>query len=109
MIDRIMFDSVDGVDLSRCFTTSQTTGQLYPGDKPISIQTVFKADQEITIKDQPMLKCQVISFIVCLCVAYVCAISHKVIQSAITKTKKVIPTSPLHHRVSFRGWGRIYL
>ena len=75
-----MFDSVDGVDLSKCFTTSQTTGQLYPGDKPISIQTVFKADQEITIKDQPMLKCQVTSYIVlCVCVClylYTCMCMH---------------------------------
>jgi len=56
---RIMFDTVDGVDLSKYFTTQPTRGTLYPGEKPTSVFTVFKAEQEITIKDQPVLKCQV--------------------------------------------------
>ena len=90
MIYRIMFDSVDGVDLSKCFTTSQTTGQLYPGDKPISIQTVFKADQEITIKDQPMLKCQVTSYIVlCVCVSVFICIRACVCMRSPTKQSNV--------------------
>ena len=54
-----MFDTVDGVDLSKYFTTQPTRGTLYPGEKPTSVFTVFKAEQEITIKDQPVLKCQV--------------------------------------------------
>ena len=67
---RIMFDTVDGVDLSKYFTTQPTRGTLYPGEKPTSVFTVFKADQEITIKDQPVLKCQVRYVHTC------CVVSH---------------------------------
>lgn len=59
MICRIIFDSVDGDDLSKHFVTQPTKGMLYPGDKPIAVTTTFKAEKEITIKDQPVLKCKV--------------------------------------------------
>ena len=68
LIYRIIFDSVDGVDLSKYFITSPTRGMLYPGDKPTPVQTTFKAEQELTIKEQPVLKCQV-----CHCMPIVCA------------------------------------
>lgn len=67
-----MFDSVDGVDLSKYFITSPTRGMLYPGDKPTAVQTTFKAEQELTIKEQPVLKCQV-CLILC---AYQCVYTH---------------------------------
>ena len=57
-----MFDCVDGVDLSKYFTTQPTRGMLYPGEKPQSVFTIFRAEQEITIKDQPVLKCQVLIY-----------------------------------------------
>ena len=69
-----MFDSVDGVDLSKCFATQPTRGMLYPGEKPQSVTTTFKSEQEITIRDQPMLKCQVYCVCMCVCVCVcVCA------------------------------------
>lgn len=63
-----MFDSVDGVDLSKYFITAPIKGILYPGDKPTAVQTTFKAEQELTIKEQPVLKCQVNHYMLMLCV-----------------------------------------
>ena len=76
-----MFDSVDGVDLSKCFTTQPTRGMLYPGEKPQSVTTTFKAEQEITIKDQPMLKCQVCILACChIMCSSVCTCMHACVR-----------------------------
>ena len=46
--------------MAKFFTVSPTHSILYPGDKAQAVSIVFKANREITIKDQAILKCQVL-------------------------------------------------
>jgi hydrocephalus-inducing protein len=35
-------------------------GVLAPQDRQTAVQVIFKSNKEVTVKDQPILKCQVI-------------------------------------------------
>ena len=41
------------------FTVIPNRGPLMPSDRPTQVQVIFRSKDEITIKDQPILKCQV--------------------------------------------------
>ena len=45
------------------FTVVPNKGTLIPSDRPTQVQVVFKSKDELTIKDEPILKCQVM----CMC------------------------------------------
>ena len=55
------FESTDGspVDVAQLFTVIPNRGPLLPTDRPTQVQVIFRSKSEITIKDQPILKCQV--------------------------------------------------
>ncbi|XP_072551301.1 hydrocephalus-inducing protein homolog [Salminus brasiliensis] len=47
-------------NLNSIFTVTPQRGSLFPTDRPTSVQFVFCHNGEVSIKDQPILKCQVI-------------------------------------------------
>lgn len=55
------FESTDGSpsDVGQLFTVIPNRGLLLPTDRPTQVQVIFRSKSEITIKDQPILKCQV--------------------------------------------------
>lgn len=55
------FESTDGspADVAQLFTVIPNRGPLLPTDRPTQVQVIFRSKSEITIKDQPILKCQV--------------------------------------------------
>ena len=48
------------VDYAKMFNITPSHSTLYPGEKAQAVSIAFRADREVTIKDQPILKCQVI-------------------------------------------------
>lgn len=46
-------------DVAQLFTVIPNKGPLLPTDRPTQVQVIFRSKSEITIKDQPVLKCQV--------------------------------------------------
>ena len=52
-------DTFEGVNLSSFFSISPSHSSLFPGDKAQAVSITFQADREIAIKEQPLLKCQV--------------------------------------------------
>ncbi len=42
------------------FTVVPNRGTLGPVDRPQQVQVIFKSNREVAIKDQPILRCQVI-------------------------------------------------
>ena len=60
------FEATDGspADVEKLFTVIPNRGPLLPTDRPTQVQVIFRSKSEITIKDQPIVKCQVkISFL----------------------------------------------
>ena len=55
------FESTDGspLDIGQLFTVIPNRGPLMPTDRPTQVQVIFRSKSEVTIKDQPVLKCQV--------------------------------------------------
>ncbi|XP_077982980.1 hydrocephalus-inducing protein homolog isoform X2 [Glandiceps talaboti] len=47
-------------DVSSLFSVIPQKGTLINSDRPTQVQVIFRSREEITIKDQPVLKCQVI-------------------------------------------------
>ncbi|KAM6946364.1 hydrocephalus-inducing protein homolog [Aplochiton taeniatus] len=47
-------------DLSSIFTVTPQRGVLGPTDRPSGVQFVFRHNKEVVIKDEPILRCQVI-------------------------------------------------
>ena len=41
------------------FTVIPNKGTLIPSDRPTQVQVMFRSKDEVTIKDEPILKCQV--------------------------------------------------
>ena len=74
------FEATDGSpsDVAQLFTVIPNRGPLLPTDRPTQVQVIFRSKSEITIKDQPVLKCQVstlsrLIFLICLCSQPVCS------------------------------------
>lgn len=42
------------------FSVLPTKGTLSPVDRPAQVQVIFKSNREVHVKDQPILRCQVI-------------------------------------------------
>ena len=55
------FEATDGSpsDVAQLFTVIPNRGPLLPTDRPTQVQVIFRSKSEITIKDRPVLKCQV--------------------------------------------------
>lgn len=55
------FEDTDGspADVDKLFTVIPNRGPLLPTDRPTQVQVIFRSKSEITIKDQPVVKCQV--------------------------------------------------
>ena len=47
-------------DVLNLFSVIPNKGTLSPVDRPTNVQVIFKSRTETTIKDQPILRCQVI-------------------------------------------------
>lgn len=47
-------------NVAELFTILPSHGSLLPTDRPTQVQVIFRSKNEITIKEQPMLKCQVL-------------------------------------------------
>ncbi|XP_015224105.2 hydrocephalus-inducing protein homolog isoform X3 [Lepisosteus oculatus] len=50
----------DMPDLTSLFTITPQKGSLNPSDRPTTVQIVFRSNKEVSIKDKPILRCQVI-------------------------------------------------
>lgn len=57
-----MFENVDksNPDVTSLFSVIPQKGTLNSLDRPTQVQVIFKSSKEVTVKDQPILKCQVI-------------------------------------------------
>jgi len=42
------------------FSVSPQQGTLTPTDRPATVQITFQSKREVTVKDQPILRCQVV-------------------------------------------------
>ena len=51
--------ATSGEEIINLFSVIPAKGVLVPNDRPTQVQVIFKSRKEITIKDQPILKCQV--------------------------------------------------
>eukprot|EP00063_Salmo_salar_P029727 XP_014004562.1 PREDICTED: hydrocephalus-inducing protein homolog isoform X1 [Salmo salar] len=47
-------------DLNQIFTITPQKGSLNPNDRPTCVQFVFRHNKEVSIREQPILRCQVI-------------------------------------------------
>ena len=47
-------------DICSMFTVTPQHGTLSPTDRPANIQITFQSNREVIIKDQPILRCQVV-------------------------------------------------
>lgn len=56
------FENVNssGPDVTNLFTVIPNSGTLTSLDRPTQVQVIFRAQEEVNIKEQPILKCQVI-------------------------------------------------
>ena len=52
-------DTFEGLNLSSFFSITPSHSTLFPGDKAQAVSITFHANHEIAIKEQPLLKCQV--------------------------------------------------
>lgn len=105
------FEATDGSpsDVAQLFTVIPNRGPLLPTDRPTQVQVIFRSKNEITIKDQPILKCQVstlshLIYLICLC-------SHPVCSNDLIITRKVVRRPPFLIKlksgiVGFRGEGK---
>ena len=59
---RFVFEPTDDCPQDVCdmFSVSPQKGTLSPVDRPAQVQVNFRSTREVTVKDQPILKCQVI-------------------------------------------------
>ncbi|KAL6479129.1 hypothetical protein MHYP_G00125620 [Metynnis hypsauchen] len=59
---KFMLESTELVinDLNSIFTVMPEKGSLYPNDRPTPVQFIFHHNNEVSIKHQPILRCQVI-------------------------------------------------
>ena len=59
---RFVFDPTDDCPAEICnmFTVTPNKGTLSPVDRPAQVQVTFRSTREVAVKDQPILKCQVI-------------------------------------------------
>ena len=46
-------------DLNSIFTVMPQKGSLYPNDRPTPVQFIFRHNKEVSIKEQQILRCQV--------------------------------------------------
>jgi len=42
------------------FSVSPQQGTLAPNDRPATVQVTFQSNREVTVKDQPILRCRVV-------------------------------------------------
>ena len=49
------------------FTITPNKGTLIPSDRPTQVQIIFRSKDEVTIKDEPILKCQVMNALFNFC------------------------------------------
>ncbi|XP_022080460.1 hydrocephalus-inducing protein homolog isoform X2 [Acanthaster planci] len=49
-----------GQEIINLFSVIPQKGVLVPNDRPTQVQVIFRSRKEVTIRDQPILKCQVI-------------------------------------------------
>lgn len=56
-----VFETSDGTPTNSLdlFTVMPNRGPLLPTDRPTQVQVIFRSKKEVTIKEQPILKCQV--------------------------------------------------
>ena len=56
------FEATDGCapDVCDMFSVVPQKGVLSAVDRPSQVQVIFKSKREVTVKDQPILRCQVI-------------------------------------------------
>ncbi|KAL3860158.1 hypothetical protein ACJMK2_010318 [Sinanodonta woodiana] len=47
-------------NITSMFSVIPSSGTLAPLDRPLPVQVIFKSQKEVTIKEEPILKCQVI-------------------------------------------------
>jgi len=47
-------------DICNMFSVSPQQGMLSPTDRPATVQITFQSNCEVTIKDQPILRCHVL-------------------------------------------------
>ena len=59
---RFIFEPTDECpeDVCKMFSVTPQRGTLSPVDRPAQVQVSFRSTREVTVKDQPILKCQVI-------------------------------------------------
>ena len=88
------FEATDGSpsDVAQLFTVIPNRGPLLPTDRPTQVQVIFRSKSEITIKDQPVLKCQVSTLSHLIFVIYRC--SHPVCSNDLPIPKKSGSSSP---------------
>jgi hydrocephalus-inducing protein len=57
-----MFETPDPScpDVTKLFSIIPQHGTLTPVDRPTQVQIIFRSTEEVSIKDLPILKCQVI-------------------------------------------------
>ena len=61
-------DESSPIQFNELFTINPSRGTLIQSDRPTQVQVSFKSKKEVTVKDQPVLKCQVsISSSACSC------------------------------------------
>ena len=46
--------------MTNLFSVLPSKGTLAPQDRQTAVQVIFKSQKEVTVKDMPILKCQVI-------------------------------------------------
>jgi len=47
-------------DICNMFSVSPQQGALSPSDRPATVQLTFLSSREVSVKDEPILRCQVV-------------------------------------------------
>ena len=61
-VSSFLFENLDPANpnVTSLFSVIPSKGTLAPQDRQTAVQVIFKSTKEVTVKDVPILKCQVI-------------------------------------------------
>ncbi|XP_041375521.1 hydrocephalus-inducing protein homolog [Gigantopelta aegis] len=93
-----LFENADpsNPDVTSLFSVIPQKGSLNPLDRPTQVQVIFKSQKEITVKEQPILKCQVIEPVLGEGGEVIASIPVKVSIKAVFSKYNILPTNDIN-------------
>ncbi|XP_053402100.1 hydrocephalus-inducing protein homolog isoform X11 [Mercenaria mercenaria] len=93
-----LFENCDpsNPNVTSLFSVIPSKGVLCPQDRQTAVQVIFKSNKEVTVKDQPILKCQVIEPNIAEEGELIASIPVKVSVKAVFNKYNILPMSDIN-------------